>query len=58
MRYSLVCDDEGHWFVIPTNLMDDWFIWLDTQPDHSVPEYAEMLSGPPSCISFTKWEYN
>ncbi len=51
--YFLDCDDEGHWYVIPTSKEADWSEWVN-RPDLDSGDFphAVYLNGPPSLVRF------
>lgn len=51
--YIEVCDDDCHYYVIPEEKKEDWYQWLEEDPDYAyLPEYAEQVEH----FRFQKWE--
>ncbi len=57
MIYELVCDNDGHWYVIPADKDSDWSNWLETEECAlgDVPDYVEEVCGSPSLVKFKKY---
>jgi hypothetical protein len=56
MKWRLVQDDDGRWYVIPALALKEWYDWVDTAPDgyYGAPDWANKVSGP-EMIMFEKW---
>lgn len=54
-RYFLDQDDDGHWYVVPTDKRVQWEQWFgsDDYDTGLVPEFAIELGHDPSLVSFT-----
>jgi len=44
----LVQDDDGHWYIIPTDKKEEWNHWFysDDYDDGVCPEWAKQIDGP------------
>lgn len=55
-EFTLVPDDNGHWYVIPANKEHEMDTWLDEGWLYQdAPSWATRLSGSPSRVRFTGW---
>ena len=55
-KYCLVEDDDGHWYVIPTDRRVAFDLWLcNPDSDPIPPEWAEPVGGSPSLVEFTEY---
>lgn len=56
MRFRLAQDNDGHWYVIPTEREEEWSAWCEIDPDDErawdVPEFARQVGGSYSLVSF------
>jgi len=57
-RHVLAEDDDGHWYVIPRSRLKDFYNWLSSDEAEmgSQPDWAEMVGGSPSLVSFVEFE--
>lgn len=59
MKYILTQDDDGHWFVIPANMKDEWYLWKERFYNHNsnedVPDWADAVGGSPSLVEFENY---
>jgi len=60
--FQLICDNDGHWFVIPAKKAQAWDTWCQIgqrNPEDAhgwePPPYANAVDGPSSVI-FATWE--
>jgi hypothetical protein len=51
MRYCLVTDGDCHWYIIPSDRLNDWMKWESS--DEIVPGYATPIGGAPNLVTFT-----
>jgi hypothetical protein len=58
VRYQLVRDDDGHWYVIPTAKVGRWLAWLGSSDaeDGIAPDWAKEVGGSPSLVKFKEYE--
>ena len=58
-RYFLAQDNDSHWYVVPASRKDEWYTWLDLDPDDEAawnePEFVKRINGAPSLVNFTDW---
>jgi hypothetical protein len=55
-RYILCQDDDGHWYVIPSDKEDEFYDWVDKEDPKVSLNYAEEVGGSPSLVTFTEYE--
>lgn len=58
MRYTLVTDDDDHWYVIPIQHLSAWHSWVETCEEKGWPEppaWAHAVGGSPGRVTFTDW---
>lgn len=53
-RYTLVSDDDGHWYLIPSGRIQDLADWLECG-DQILPEWVREVDGP-HVVTFTEPE--
>jgi len=55
--YTLVSDDDGHWYVIPVAKQSEFTKWLnsDDAQDGVSPEWAEAVGGAPCLVWFPSY---
>ncbi len=51
--FKLVSDHDGHWFILPARMAEQWSAWsefAERHPDDArgwdVPDYARHVDGP------------
>jgi hypothetical protein len=49
--FCLICDDDGHWYVIPVGRKRD-FLDAVSKPYVELPAWAISVGGDPSLVSF------
>lgn len=49
--YVLIQDDDCHWYVIPSDKVDDWDVWLESL-DWNIPDYAVPVDGSQVRVTF------
>lgn len=53
-RFTLVTDNDSHWYVIPVSKKSEWFKYLASSTDDvPSPVFARCVGGPPSLVEFT-----
>jgi len=56
--YTLVQDNDCHWYVIPEDKRKNWYEWRSLPPGDPkswiVPKYAHRVDGPHT-VSFPNW---
>jgi len=59
-RYILVRDNDSHWYVIPCDMTEQWESWLSIDSDDErsweAPEFAEIVGGSPSLVTFSNYQ--
>lgn len=49
-RYFLGRDDSSHWYIVPIQHYDAWFVWRDLPEDDErsweVPDFARCIDNP------------
>lgn len=59
-RYYLSMDNDGHWFVVPTDKAGEWGEWkrLDQDDERAwtPPDFAKQVGGSPSLVTFSNPE--
>lgn len=59
-RYHLSQDNDGHWFVVPVSMREEWLAWLDIPSEDerawTAPAFAHQVGGSPSLVTFTNPE--
>lgn len=57
MRYRLVSDNDGHWYLIPENRDEEWNHFCELSPDDEAswtpPSWANAIDGSPSNVTFS-----
>lgn len=54
--FTLVRDDDSHWYVIPVDKADEWYDLLDDESD-DLPDWAVSVGGSPSRIVFDTYSF-
>lgn len=58
-RYTLVCDNDAHDYVIPASRSAEWYAWCDLSADDEAsgdtPHYATRVEGT---LTFTDPKYD
>ena len=56
--FVLVADDDGHWYVIPTEKQGAFIRWLNSSDAESgvAPEWAKAVGGSPCLVKFPSYE--
>lgn len=58
-RFTLVCDNDCHDYVIPADRSAEWYAWVDLSEDDeaswNVPHYARAVGGR---LTFTDPKYD
>lgn len=66
-RFFLDQDDDGHWFIVPESIREEWDAWRElissygngeTNDFPEMPEGVETLGGGPQHVTFTDPEYD
>jgi hypothetical protein len=61
MKYMIVSDDDGHYYVIPTRYEHAWNAWRACITDDydfwdgQVPKYADPIGGSPTLVHFDSY---
>lgn len=53
--YFLDNDNDGHWYIIPVRMRDEWITWLESVDDDDtleMPEGIVQLGGHPNLVEF------
>ena len=53
MRYRIVMDDDGHWYVIPADREREFTEWLESGLVDEAPDFVIGIGGSPSEVTFT-----
>lgn len=55
-RFFLDRDQDGHWFVIPTQSADEWSAWVaidgDDERAWTPPDFAKPVGGSYTLVTF------
>lgn len=58
-EYMLQQDNDGHWYVIPSNKEEEFCEWLDGNPDDeeywTEPDFAVALGGSYTMVKFKSY---
>ncbi len=42
--YRISCDDDGHWYIFPSEKKNDFDAWVDSG-DEDFPDWATQIDG-------------
>lgn len=58
MEYFLDQDNDGHWYIIPLNKINEWNNWFNSEDYDNgiVPDYVEEVGGCPSNVIFKNYK--
>lgn len=51
MRYTLVQDNDCHWYLIPADKQEEFYAWLETE-SWEEPDWANHFGGGPLSVTF------
>lgn len=54
--YVMVQDDDGHWYVIPADRINDFRAWVATCGDEEQPIWVASVGGSPSLVLFRQFD--
>lgn len=55
-RWCLIDDDDGHWYVIPAALKEDFKHWVYGGSVYEQPEWVWSVNGHPNNVTFASPE--
>ena len=62
MKYTLIQDNDWHWYVIPSNCQNDWSEWCEIPEDEEEswesPEFAREVWWCTSLVEFENFIIN
>jgi len=50
-RFFLDSDDDGHWYLVPLDIKEEWIEWNNLGTDEP-PEGVQELGSHPNVVSF------
>lgn len=51
-RYSLLQDDDCHWYVVPVDKIEEFVAWVETFVEDERPEGVLEIGGGTSLVTF------
>jgi len=55
-RYTLACNQDCHWYVIPASRVHDFELWWEEDEDREPPDWADRVEGDPGLVTFENYE--
>lgn len=58
MKYTIVSDDDGHYYVIPVDKKSEWNEFMNSvdYDNGETPEYADTIPGCLSLLTFENYK--
>ncbi len=54
LTYIIICDEDSHWYVIPSDKWNGFNVLID-EYDDGYPSWAVRINGPVSSVKFKEY---